>query len=336
MHGLWKRQVPEPLTNGRAWTSTGTAAHQADCLLRAPDLGPTEAEPQRRPMHQIPLDTQREPRGPVQWADEQRQCRVSGHLPGHLSTLAGSAPKGLVPGQMWRSREAGGVAARCPHWSPKHAHSARRGGWAPGQLGQGGPRPPPDPTRCERWTPAEELAGGGGGGQYIQRPSQGQTPPLYSPHPPELGSQGGISLARAQSLSKQPRERQSRAVQTRWLPAAKPWPFIPESFEPNAAIWQLCIFESRYGHHSTAAQPRPSQRSLPGGNLPLGADGAWSLSVDAAPPPQPACHRLCRGPGRGGGRVTHCLMRKTLRACVMHFRPGARERPPEVGTSRTG
>lgn len=30
---------------------------------------------------------------------------------------------------------------------------------------------------------------------------------------------------------------------------------------------------------------RPSQRSLPGGHLPLGADGAWSLSVDAAPRP---------------------------------------------------
>lgn len=198
------------------------AAHQADCLLRAPDLGPTEAEPQKAPC-QIPLDTQREPRGPVQWADGAEAVqseRAPPRAPQHPGRLG---PQGPSPRADVAEQGGWGCDARCPHWSPKHAHSARRGGWAPGQLGQGGPPPTPQtPTRCERWTPAEELAGGGRRRTvYSKDQAKGADattlqPPTHQSSAPRVGSapsKGTVAEQTAPGAAEP-------GLQTRWLPAA--------------------------------------------------------------------------------------------------------------------
>lgn len=149
---------------------------------------------------------------------------MSGHLPGHLSTLAGSAPKGLVPGQMWRSREAGGVTPAALTGAPSTLTlQPRRGGWAPGQLGQGGPPPTPQtPTRCERWTPAEELAGGGRRRTvYSKDQAKGADattlqPPTHQSSAPRVGSapsKGTVAEQTAPGAAEP-------GLQTRWLPAA--------------------------------------------------------------------------------------------------------------------
>lgn len=174
---------------------------------------------------------------------------MSGHLPGHLSTLAGSAPKGLVPGQMWRSREAGGVTPAALTGAPSTLTlQPRRGGWAPGQPGQGGPPPGVSAGPLQK-----SLRVGGGGGQYIQKTKpREQTPPLYSPPPTRARLPGWDQPpARAQSLSKQPREQQSRACRPAGCPRPEALALYPRVHLSPTQPFGSCA----YSNHDMATTP---------------------------------------------------------------------------------
>ena len=224
-------------------------AGQADCLLRAPDLGPMEAEPQKAP-RQTPLDTQREPRGPVQRADgaeavqSERAPPGAPQPPGRLSPWGPGLRADMVEQGGW------GCDARCPHGSPKHTRSAatqRRlgaGSAGPGRT----PARSPDPRQVWALDPCRRACGRGEEVDSIfKRPSRGSGHHYsVAPHPPELDSQGRVQPpARAQSPSKQPREQQSRACR----PAGCPGPealalYLRVHLSPFAAAWQLFTFKS--------------------------------------------------------------------------------------------
>lgn len=120
-----------------------------------------------------------------------RQCRVSGHL---LGTLAGSGLKGLVPGQMWRSRELG-CDARCPHLEPQArslcSHAEEAGRRAAARRKAGRTLPTPDPHQEF----AKSLRVGRRQTVYSKDQAKEQTPPPTAPTH-QSSAPGGISPAK--------------------------------------------------------------------------------------------------------------------------------------------
>ena len=108
----------------------------------------------------------------------------------------------------------------------------RRGGWAPGQLGQGGPPPAPrTPARCGRRTPAEELAGGGRRETvYSKDQAEGVDtttlrPPTHQSSTPRVGS----SLQQGHSpRANSPGSSRAEPADPLAAQGLKPWPFISE------------------------------------------------------------------------------------------------------------
>ena len=223
-------------------------AGQADCLLRAPDLGPMEAEPQKAP-RQTPLDTQREPRGPVQRADgaeavqSERAPPGAPQPPGRLSPWGPGLRADMVERGGW------GCDARCPHGSPKHTRSAatqRRlgaGSAGPGRT----PARSPDPRQVWAPDPCRRACGRGEEvDSTFQRPSRG-TGRHYSAAPTQQSStpRAGSSPQQGRSPRAKSPEQQSRAC----TPAGCPGPealalYLRVHLSPFAAAWQLFTFES--------------------------------------------------------------------------------------------
>lgn len=216
-HGPWKQQAPKPLTSRPYLDLDGApATGQADHLLRVPDRGPVEAEPQKAP-RQTPLDTQREPRGPAQRADEVEAVQRERPPPRAPQPSGGSAPRADVAERGGWGRDACALTGAPSTPAPQ----PRRGGRAPGQLGRGGPPPAPQtPARCEHWTPAEELAGGGRRWTVNSKDQAERTSPLCGP-PPTRAQLPGSGPAPGKGTV--PEQTAPGAVepslQTLWLPA---------------------------------------------------------------------------------------------------------------------
>lgn len=226
-----------------------------------------EAEPQKAP-RQIPLDTQREPRGPVQRADGAEAVQSERAPPGAPQHPGRLGPQGPSPRADVAEQGGWGCDARCPHWSPEHAHSVATqmrlgaGSARPGRTPahRPDPRPPPGPPPGVSTGPLQKsLQVGGGGGQYIQKTKpREQTPPLCSPPPTRARLPGWDQPpARAQSPSKQPREQQSQACRPAGCPRPEALALYPRVHLSPTQPFGSCA----YSNHDTATTPQlPSAR----------------------------------------------------------------------------